>query len=145
MQNKLIFMLIIVVVFPFKIFAQEIIPLEEPRKPVMESVFWNTFMGSIWGGVMGVAYVNSGNLESNEEEAIFTGITIGGVLGYGIGIFLVFQGITFDQRYMPANPIRQPSFQGGRIKPQSEYILGRMDQKKSLKNQIELTIFQIQF
>ena len=95
-------MLIIVVVFPFKIFAQEIIPLEEPRKPVMESVFWNTFMGSIWGGVMGVAY-------------------------------------------MPANPIRQPSFQGGRIKPQSEYILGRMDQKKSLKNQIELTIFQIQF
>lgn len=144
MKNKLIFMLIIIV-FPLNIFAQEIIPIEEPRKPVMESVFWNTFMGSIWGGVMGVAYVNSGNIESNEEEVIFTGITVGSVLGYGIGIFLVFQGITFDQRYMPANPIRQPSFQGGRIKPQSESILGGVDEKKSLKNKIELTIFQIQF
>ena len=70
------------------------------QKPVMENVFFNVVWGSAWGATMGLAAAVIGSPEkskpTNVRVSVFNGATLGGVLGLGAGLYLVFQGITFD-------------------------------------------------
>ena len=76
--------------------AQEgVIPLGNPKKPVMYSVFWNTLWGSAWGATMGFSYHLVSEIQL--RESLITSTTIGGVLGYGLGIYLVVGGLSFDK------------------------------------------------
>ncbi len=90
------------------VFAQqEIVPLVETQKPVMYSVFWNTLWGSAWGATMGFSYHLVSGIQL--RESIITSTTIGGVLGYGLGIYLVVSGLSFDKTYLLELPT--PKFQ----------------------------------
>ena len=77
---------------------QEVLPLAETQKPVMYSVFWNTLWGSAWGASMGFSYHLVSGIQL--RESIITATTIGGVLGYGLGIYLVVSGLSFDKTYL---------------------------------------------
>lgn len=84
--------------------AQEQIPPPAPvRPPVMKSIFWNTVMGSAWGAVMG-ASLALGDESANFRESLIFGTTFGGLIGYGFGVFLVLQGVTFDPNIIPNGP-----------------------------------------
>ena len=86
---------------------QENFPLAETQKPVMYSVFWNTLWGSTWGATMGFSYHLVSGIQL--RESIITSTTIGGVLGYGLGIYLVVSGLSFDKTYLLELPT--PKFQ----------------------------------
>ena len=76
------------------------------RGPVMQSVFWNTLYGSLWGATIGVSYhFLSG---AAFRESISGSMTIGGLMGYGLGLYLVINGISFNQNLMPVLP--KPNF-----------------------------------
>ena len=77
---------------------QEVLSLVETQKPVMYSVFWNTLWGSAWGATMGFSYHLVSGIQL--RESIITATTIGGVLGYGLGIYLVVSGLSFDKTYL---------------------------------------------
>ena len=74
------------------------IPLGDPKKPVMYSIFWNTLWGSAWGATMGFSYHLVSGMQL--RESLITSTTIGGVLGYGLGIYLVVGGLSFDKSYL---------------------------------------------
>ena len=76
-------------------------------QPVMQSVFWNTVWGSTWGAVMGVSYHWLSGVQF--RESVVTSTTIGGALGYGLGLYMVLNGLTFDERYL----LKLPKFQLG--------------------------------
>ena len=42
------------------------------------------------------------------RESVVTSTTIGGVLGYGLGIYMVLNGLSFDERYLLKLP--KPQF-----------------------------------
>ncbi len=86
---------------------EEILPLVETQTPVMYSVFWNTLWGSAWGATMGFSYHLVSGIQL--RESIITSTTIGGVLGYGLGIYLVVSGLSFDKTYLLELPT--PRFQ----------------------------------
>ena len=86
---------------------QEVLQLAETQKPVMYSVFWNTLWGSAWGATMGFSYHLVSGIQL--RESIITSTTIGGVLGYGLGIYLVVSGLSFDKTYLLELPT--PKFQ----------------------------------
>ena len=86
---------------------QEILPLAETQNPVMYSIFWNTLWGSAWGATMGFSYHLVSGIQL--RESIITSTTIGGVLGYGLGIYLVVSGLSFDKTYLLELPT--PKFQ----------------------------------
>ena len=86
---------------------QEVLSLVETQKPVMYSVFWNTLWGSAWGATMGFSYHLVSGIQL--RESIITATTIGGVLGYGLGIYLVVSGLSFDKTYLLELPA--PKFQ----------------------------------
>jgi hypothetical protein len=69
-------------------------------KPVMQNVFFNVIWGSAVGATLGVAaaVIASSNKSapSDARNSTITGATTGGVLGLGVALFLVYQGITFD-------------------------------------------------
>ena len=71
---------------------------EGPKKPVMYSVFWNTLWGSAWGATMGFSYHLISGIKL--RESLITSTTIGGILGYGLGIYLVINGLSFDKSYL---------------------------------------------
>ena len=73
----------------------------------MYSVFWNTLWGSAWGATMGFSYHLVSGIQL--RESIITATTIGGVLGYGLGIYLVVSGLSFDKTYLLELPT--PKFQ----------------------------------
>lgn len=79
--------------------------LAPPQQPVMYSVFWNTLWGSAWGGVMGTSYHLVSGI--NLRESVVTSITIGGLMGYGLGIFLVLNGLSFDPLFLLDLPAPQ--------------------------------------
>ena len=72
----------------------------QPRKPIMENVFFNVVWGSLWGVMMGtsVAVIESEKKTSPGDLTKRTarGATIGGILGLGVGIYMSFSGIGFD-------------------------------------------------
>ena len=86
---------------------QEVLQLTETEKPVMYSIFWNTLWGSAWGATMGFSYHLVSGIQL--RESIITSTTIGGVLGYGLGIYLVVSGLSFDKTYLLELPT--PKFQ----------------------------------
>ena len=90
--------------------AQETaIPLGGSQKPVMYSIFWNTLWGSAWGATMGFSYHLVSGIQL--RESLLTSTTIGGVLGYGLGIYLVVGGLSFDKSYLLELPSPQSSTQ----------------------------------
>jgi hypothetical protein len=81
------------------VFAQEG-PAPMSRKPVMENVFFNVVWGSLFGIVLGAA---AAVIESDDKTApegirkqVFGGATAGGIIGLGIGLWVVASGITFE-------------------------------------------------
>ena len=77
------------------------------KKPVMYSVFWNTLWGSAWGSAMGFSYHLVSGI--SVRESLISAATIGGVLGYGLGIYLVVSGLSFDKSFLLQLPT--PKFQ----------------------------------
>jgi hypothetical protein len=75
----------------------------------MYSVFWNTLWGSAWGATMGFSYHLVSGIQL--RESLLTSTTIGGVLGYGLGIYLVVGGLSFDKSYLLELPSPQSSTQ----------------------------------
>ena len=86
------------------------------KKPVMYSVFWNTLWGSAWGGAMGLSYHLGSGISL--RESLISAATIGGLLGYGMGIYLVVSGISFDKSFLLELP--SPKFQ---LQPQNAAFL----------------------
>ncbi len=78
--------------------AQDVAAGAVGQKPVMYSIFWNTLWGSAWGASMGMSYHLISGIAF--RESIITGTTIGGMLGYGLGIYLVINGLSFDKAYL---------------------------------------------
>ena len=99
---------------------EEVIPLGGPKNPVMYSVFWNTLWGSAWGATMGFSYHLVSGIQL--REALISSTTIGGVLGYGLGIYLVVGGLSFDKSYL----IELPSSQSRTQQPNSAFIESEM-------------------
>ncbi len=75
------------------------------KPPVMQSIFWNTLWGSGWGATMGLSYQLVSGV--NFRESVVTGATVGGLLGYGLGIYAIVNGVTFDQRFLLKLPTPQ--------------------------------------
>ena len=99
---------------------EEGIPLGDPKKPVMYSVFWNTLWGSAWGATMGFSYHLVSEIQL--RESLITSTTIGGVLGYGLGIYLVVGGLSFDKSYL----LELPSPQSSTQQPNTAFIESEM-------------------
>ena len=99
---------------------EEVIQLSAPKKPVMYSVFWNTLWGSAWGATMGFSYHLVSEIQL--RESLITATTIGGVLGYGLGIYLVVGGLSFDKSYL----LELPSPQSSTQQPNTAFIESEM-------------------
>ena len=56
------------------------------------------------------------------RESLITSTTIGGVLGYGLGIYLVVGGLSFDKSYLLELPSQQSSTQ----QPNTAFIESEM-------------------
>lgn len=71
------------------------------EKPVMENVFFNVVWGSAAGALVGGAAAIIGSKDksnpTNLGGSAFQGATIGGIIGLGVGLWLVYAGITFDE------------------------------------------------
>lgn len=92
-------------------------PLQAPggparETPVMRTVFFNVFWGSATGALLGAA---SASMASPDKEApvrlretAITGASAGALFGLGVGVWLVFNGVTFD-------PNRSLLFGGGTL------------------------------
>jgi hypothetical protein len=70
------------------------------QAPVMKNVFYNVVWGSAVGAAIGLASAVESSSDKtqpiNSRGGVFQGATLGGLLGLGIGIWLVYAGITFD-------------------------------------------------
>ena len=133
-------------IFQAQLYAQENqASLGGPSKPVMQSVFWNTVWGSTWGAVMGVSYHWLSGVQF--RDSVVTSTTIGGVLGYGLGIYMVLNGLTFDERYLLKLPKPQLGPQPNAYLWNEESYL--MDSRKISRKQPgsgwEATLFQFHF
>lgn len=73
---------------------------QQAQKPVMENVFFNVVWGSAVGATLGVAVAVVGSADksapSGARSAAFQGATAGGLIGLGVALYLVYQGVTFD-------------------------------------------------
>jgi len=127
------------------VFGQELpLPNEGPKKPVMYSVFWNTLWGSAWGGTMGFSYHLISGIKL--RESLITATTIGGILGYGLGIYLVINGLSFDESYhleLPTPKFRPQQNTASFIKTEMEPL--HLYSKKNFSNAWELPIFSLRF
>jgi hypothetical protein len=69
-------------------------------KPVMQNVFFNVVWGSATGAALGFASaILAASDKSNPQNVrgqAFQGATLGGLIGLGVGVYLVYSGITFD-------------------------------------------------
>lgn len=73
---------------------------QEPPAPVMQNVFFNVVWGSALGATLGVASAVLSSEDKSSPTGVrsgaFSGATAGGIVGLGIGLYLVYQGVTFD-------------------------------------------------
>ena len=74
-------------------------------KPVMENVFYNVLWGSAEGALIGGTITILGAKDKTylpdfNKDAL-TGATYGGLIGLGMGLWMVFQGITLDPSSTP--------------------------------------------
>lgn len=128
-----------------------------PRKikdPVMKSIFWNTLLGSAWGALMGVAGALTGpNLNFGSiRESLVVGTTIGGLIGYGLGTFVVLRGISFDASKIPlgasgniAQEIPIPLYQVASDDHSSRFQFAFFQKAGSPKDRQPVAIFQMKF
>jgi hypothetical protein len=133
-------------IFQAQLYAQENqSSIGGSSKPVMQSVFWNTVWGSTWGAVMGVSYHWLSGVKF--RDSVVTSTTIGGVLGYGLGIYMVLNGLTFDKKYLLELPKPQLGPQPNAYLWNEESYL--MDSRKISRKQPgsgwEATLFQFHF
>jgi len=90
---------------PAAVQAQQMQPdeaagLPAQQKPVMENVFFNVVWGSATGALTGAAISVVGSKDktapTNFRQSAFQGATLGGLIGVGVGLWLVYSGISFD-------------------------------------------------
>lgn len=78
--------------------AQAQVPQGE--KPVMQNIFFNVFWGSAAGALLGAAAAStaSSSKESPDKlrDTVIQGATLGGIAGLAAGVWLIFNGITFN-------------------------------------------------
>ncbi len=117
----------------------------QPSTPVMRSVFWNTVWGSGWGAVMGISYHLFSGIKF--RETVITGTTIGGALGYGLGIYLVLNGFSFDKRYLLELPAPEfgPRPSATNWKESDDFLHARKDTSPPGSFGWEATVFEIRF
>jgi hypothetical protein len=76
------------------------VPAAQGQQPVMQNVFFNVVWGSAFGATLGVAVAVIGSNNKSAPNAVrqsaFSGATAGGLIGLGLALYLVYQGITFD-------------------------------------------------
>lgn len=74
--------------------------LPPPQKPVMENVFYNVVWGSATGAILGMSVAIIGSSDPSQpadtRQGVFNGATVGGLVGLGVGLYLVYQGISFN-------------------------------------------------
>ncbi|MBF0237499.1 MAG: hypothetical protein HQM12_07330 [SAR324 cluster bacterium] len=116
MKKQLLKFLLLISLFCFSVtlsFAQNAAPganaaaapvAPNIKPPVMQSVFWNTLLGSAWGALMGSAYAMQDKSVDFRQSLIY-GTTLGGFMGYGFGIVLVIRGYSFDPTIIPESPL----------------------------------------
>jgi hypothetical protein len=91
-------------------------PAFAQQKPVMENVFYNVVWGSAAGALLGSAAAVIGATDKTNPPGLrsgaFQGATAGGIIGLGVGVWLVFAGITFEPQgstitdgALPRNPL----------------------------------------
>ena len=71
-----------------------------PQQPVMQNVFLNVVWGAGVGALLGAS---SASLASGQEtkpahlrDNVITGATLGSLVGVAAGVWLLFNGVTFD-------------------------------------------------
>ena len=114
------------------------------KKPVMYSVFWNTLWGSAWGASMGFSYHLVSGIKL--RESLISATTIGGILGYGLGIYLVVSGLSFDKSFLLELP--SPKFQGQQQNNailEAEMIPIYASSEKPDPNKLEIPIYSFRF
>lgn len=93
---------VLLLALALQLFAAWPAAAQQEKKPVMENVFFNVIWGSAGGGVLGLAFAVIGSSDYSQPDDArstgFTGATIGGLVGLGVGLYLIFQGITFEQQ-----------------------------------------------
>ena len=117
---------------------------DAPKKPVMYSVFWNTLWGSAWGATMGFSYHLISGIKL--RESLISATTIGGVLGYGLGIYLVINGLSFDESYLLELP--SPKFQNKQTNAnffEAEMVPLYSSTRTTYQKKWELPIFELRF
>jgi len=86
---------------------------QQGPKPVMENVFYNVVWGSAAGAIAGASIAVIGSRDKTRpdrvRESAFEGATGGGLLGLGIGVYLVYAGITFDPAGATLFSVREAS------------------------------------
>jgi len=79
------------------VFAQQAVP---GNRPVMENVFFNVVWGAGVGALLGAASASlssgSSAIPPSMRDNVVTGATMGSVVGLGVGVWLLFNGVTFD-------------------------------------------------
>jgi hypothetical protein len=104
------------------VFAQAPAPAAAPQDqaarprgttPVMENVFYNVIWGSAVGALIGAASAIEGSQDKSNPDnfrgAAFQGATLGGVVGIGVAVWLVYAGITFDPAGSTITGAAQPA------------------------------------
>ncbi len=75
-------------------------PVPRGQTPVMQNVFFNVVWGSAVGALIGFAAATESSADKTQPDnargASFEGATIGGLVGLGVGLWLVYAGITFE-------------------------------------------------
>ncbi len=84
-------------------------------KPVMENIFFNVVWGSLFGMVLGAA---TAVIESDRKTSptdirsrTFGGATFGGLVGLGVGLWLVTSGVTFADSSTLFTEVRPDGFE----------------------------------
>lgn len=89
----------------------------QKSQPPMENVFFNVLWGSLTGGMlmMGWATLDDDKpaderyTTSNMTKQFLSGATYGGLLGLVAGVYISFQGITFDENLTKIAIMQPPS------------------------------------
>ena len=124
--------------------------MAQESKPVMENVFFNVVWGSAVGAILGVAVAVIGSDDhsspDNARTAVFTGATVGGLLGLGLGLFAVFQGATFEGSELQlADGEIQPLRSSPVVLPQPRFVFLTSPKNPRKISGFRATVFEMKF
>jgi hypothetical protein len=113
----------------------------------MQNVFFNVLWGSLAGGMLMMGWATLDDTiptderytVSNMSSQFLTGATYGGLLGLAAGIYISFQGITFDESRTKIAFFQPPR---GQLLSSAEF--GR-NQPGFTKQDLHIVDFQYQF